>query len=170
MVTSIKTLITTNLGCNNMSLTQQQLEAYKDYREDRCCKCCSWFGHLACNCKYEERVAARELRGGLCENRWNALRSRVMGCKEKRKAACSVQRKVQQGVKCWRCGKAGHCLWMCPKKAARPENGKAQQREVRRMEEDKVQRKWHKRERMAERMGQLWKRGERGWIEHRGGK
>jgi len=57
----------------------------------------------------------REQRGGLCENRWNTLKSRVMGCKEDRVAVC-------------------------------PQKGEVQHREVRRVEEKKVQRKWHERE------------------------
>jgi len=87
-------------GHNTMSLTQQQLESYKGYRGDRRCKRCSWFGHLACNCEHEERVAAREQREELCGNRWNVLRSRVMGCEEDRRAVHSIRREVQQGMKC----------------------------------------------------------------------
>jgi len=59
---------------------------------------------------------------------------------------------------------------MCPKKVVHPEKGEAQPREVRRAKEEKVQRKWHKRERKAKRMGQLWKRGEQEWIKQRRGK
>jgi len=70
-----------------MSLTHQQLEVYKGYRRDRRYKRYSWFGYLAHNCEYEERVAAREQREGLCNNRWSALKSKVMGCEENRKAA-----------------------------------------------------------------------------------
>jgi len=93
-----------------MSLTHQQLEVYKGYREDRRYKRCSWFGHLARNCEYKERVAAREQREGLCSNRWSALKSRVMGCEEDRKAARSIKRKAQQEMKYWGCGVVGHCL------------------------------------------------------------
>ena len=109
-----------------MSLTQQHLEMYKGYREDRRCKrCkrCNWFGHLAHNYKYKERVAAREQRGGLCENWWNTLRSKVMECEEDRKIAHSLRREVQQEMKCWGCGKVGHCLWACSNKVACPTRG-----------------------------------------------
>ena len=127
-----------------MSLTQQQLESYKGYRGDQRCKKCSWFGHLVCNCEHEERVAAREWRKGLCGNRWNVPRSRVMGCKEDRREACSIRREVQQGMKCWGCGVVEHCLWECPNKAVHPVKGKAQQKEVRSVEaKEKVRREWH---------------------------
>jgi len=53
---------------------------------------------------------AREQRGGLCENRWNTLRSRVIGCKEDKRIACSVRREAQQRVKFWGCGEVGHRL------------------------------------------------------------
>ena len=92
-----------------------------------------------------------------------------MGCEENRLAACSIRRKAQHGVKCWGCGEEGHCLWACPKKAVHPKTGEAQHGEVRRVEKDKVQRKWHEKKRKVQRMGQLWKRGERGWMEQRRG-
>jgi len=101
-----------------MSLIQQQLKVYKGYRKDWRCKRCSWFGHLACNCEYEKRVAAREQREGLCSNRWSALKSRVMGCKKDRKVARSIRREAQQEMKCWGCRVVGHCLWECPNKVA----------------------------------------------------
>jgi len=80
-----------------------------------------------------------------------------MGCKEDRMAVCSIRKEVQQGVKCWGYREAGHCLWTCSKKVACPEKGEVQQREVRRVKEDKVQRKWHQKERTVEYIGQLWK-------------
>jgi len=40
----------------------------------------------------------REQRGELCENWWNALRSRVMGCEKDKKAACSIRR---EALLCW---------------------------------------------------------------------
>ena len=79
-------------------------------------------------------MVAREQRGGLCSNRWSALRSRVMGCEEDRKAARSVRREAQQETRCWGCGVLGHYLWECPNKAAHPAKGKAQQKKVRSME------------------------------------
>jgi len=50
-----------------------------------------------------------------------------MMCDEEREAACSVRREAQQGVKCWRCGEVGHCLWTCPRKAVHPQKGEVQQ-------------------------------------------
>jgi len=54
----------------------------------------------------------------------------MMACEEERKAVCLVRREAQQVLKCWGCGEAGHRLWMCPKKTARPEQEKAQQRKL----------------------------------------
>jgi len=64
-------------------------------------------------------MAEREQRGRLCRNRWNALRTRVMGYKEDRKEVCSIRREAQQGVRCWGCGELGHCLWTCPSRVAK---------------------------------------------------
>ena len=91
----------------------------------------------------------------MCENRWNTLRSRVMGYEEDKKVACSVRREAQQGLKYWGYGEVDHHLWTCPKKAAHPEKGEVQPREVRRVEEEKVQRKWHQRKKTVEWIGQL---------------
>jgi len=66
---------------------------------------------MAYHCQYEERMAEREQRGGLCRNRWNALRTRVMGCEEDRKEVYSIRREAQQGVRCWGCGELGHCCY-----------------------------------------------------------
>jgi len=50
-----------------------------------------------------------------------------MRCDEEREAACSIRREAQQEVKCWGCGKVGHCLWTCPARVAHPPRGEAQQ-------------------------------------------
>ena len=73
---------------------------------------------MAHNYEYKERVAAREQRERLYSNRWNTLRSRVIGCEEDRRVVCSIRRKAQQGMKYWGCGVVGHCLWECPNKVA----------------------------------------------------
>jgi len=107
--------------------SQRHVEKFRGYRGDKRCRKCNWFGHMAHQCKREEIEAERELRGGLCENRWKPLECRVMRCNEEREAARSVRREVQQEVKCWACGEVGHRLWTCPTKAAHPPKGEAQQ-------------------------------------------
>jgi len=51
-----------------------------------------------------------------------------MRCDEEREVVRSIRKKAQQEVKCWRCGKVGHCLWTCPTKAACSPKGEAQQK------------------------------------------
>ena len=67
--------------------SQQYVERFRRYREDKRCRKCSWFGHRAHQCNRREIEAERELRGGLCENRWKPLECRVMRCDEERLAA-----------------------------------------------------------------------------------
>jgi len=55
-----------------------------------------------------------------------------------KQVACPIKGKAQQEQRCWGCGKVGHCLWACPKKAVHPVQGKVQQKVVRRMEEEKM--------------------------------
>ena len=111
--------------------SQKYVERFRGYRGDMRCRKCGWFGHMAHYCRRMEIEAERELRGGLCENRWEPLRCRVMVCEEERMVAHSVKREVQQLVKCWGCREEGHCLWTCPKKAVCPVQGKVQQRKLR---------------------------------------
>ena len=107
--------------------SQWYVERFRGYRGDKRCKKCSWFGHMAHQCRRKEIEAKRELRGGLEENKWEPLRCRVMMCNEERKAACPSRREAQQAVKCWGCGEMGHCLWTCPRKTACPHKGEVQQ-------------------------------------------
>jgi len=107
--------------------SRQYVERFRGYRRYRRYKKCNWFGYRTYQCKRREVEAERELRGGSDENRWKPLECRVMRCDEEREAVRSVRKEVQQGVKCWRCGDTGHRLWICPMKAARPLEGKAQQ-------------------------------------------
>jgi len=106
------------------------VERFRGYRGDTRCRKCGWFGHMAHHCRRIEIEAKREQSGGSYEDRWKPLKCRIMACKEERMAACSRRREVQHLVKYWRCGEEGHRLWMCPKKAACPEQGKAQQRKL----------------------------------------
>jgi len=105
----------------------QHVERFRGYRGDKRCRKCSWFGHMAHQCRRKEIEAEREQRGGLQENRWRPLEYRVMRCDEEREVACSMRREAQQEVRCWGCGKVGHCLWTCPKGAAHPSKGEVQQ-------------------------------------------
>ena len=56
---------------------RQYVEKFRGYRGDKRCRKCSWFGHVAHQCRREEIEAERELRGGWTENRWELFRVRV---------------------------------------------------------------------------------------------
>ena len=49
--------------------SRQYIEKFREYRGDKRCRKCSWFGHMAHQCRREEIEAEREQRGGLQENR-----------------------------------------------------------------------------------------------------
>jgi len=115
-------------------------EMCKGRRGDRRCFACSWFGHLARNCRNRDLVAVREKRGDENKNRWEALKSRVMRCDVK-SAAHPIKGNAQQEKRCWGCSEVGHCLWACPKKAARPVRGEVQPKVVRRTEVEKMTKK-----------------------------
>ena len=55
---------------------------------------CNWFGHMACYCQYEKRMAKREQKEKLCRNRWNTLGTRVMGYEEDRKKVRSIRKEA----------------------------------------------------------------------------
>jgi len=86
---------------------------------------------MAHHCRRTEIEAEKEQKGKLYENRWKLLEYKVMACNEERMVVCSIRREVQQIIKCWGCGKEGHCLWTCPKRVVHPVQGKAQQRKLR---------------------------------------
>ena len=98
---------------------------------------CGWFGYLARNCRRRELVAAKQTRGRENVNRWEALKSRVMRCGVK-SVAHPIKGNAQQERRCWECGEGGHCLWACPKKAARLTKGEAQQKVERRTGREKM--------------------------------
>jgi len=110
--------------------SRKYVKRFRRYRSDTRCRNCRWFRHMVHYCRRTEIKAEREQRGGLYKNRWEPLRSRVMSCEEDQKAVLSAKREAQQGLKCWGCGKKGHRLWTCPKKAVHPVQGKALSRRL----------------------------------------
>jgi len=103
------------------------VEKFRGYRGDTRCRKCGWFGHRAHHCRRTEIEAERELRRGLCENRWKPLECRVMRCDEEREAVHSTRREAQQEARCWGCGEVGYCLWTCLTKMACPQQEEVQQ-------------------------------------------
>ena len=88
-----------------------------------------------------------------------------MSCGVERAARLIKGEAQQYTRRYYRCGEAGHYVQWCPRKAAHPKRGNAQQKEVRAtvMErKQEVKRKWMKGEREAEKRGWLVERSERG--------
>jgi len=73
----------------------QYVERFRGYKGDKRCRKCSWFRHMAHQCRREEIEAEREQRERWQENRWEPLKCRMMACKEERKAARSARREAQ---------------------------------------------------------------------------
>ena len=67
------------------------MERYRGYRGDTRCRKCRWFGHMAHYYRRTEIEAERELREGLCENRWKPLECRVMRCDEESIMNCQFR-------------------------------------------------------------------------------
>jgi len=89
---------------------------------------------LACHCRQKEILAERrrKLEGG--GNKFAPLLSKVCRKMEEGVAVRPYEGKAQP-MKCWGCGEAGHVLWGCPNRVARPR--KAEVQHVRRVEKRK---------------------------------
>jgi len=111
-------------------------------RKGKLCRSCKGFGHLAQNCRNRKEG---EKEAEMPQNKFEILRSRVVQCGVEERVVRSMGTVV---VKCFKCGKEGHKCRECPlwerklKRVARPNGGKAHQREkrLRRMEEEKAAR------------------------------
>jgi len=49
--------------------SQQYVERFRGYKGDKRCKRCSWFGHMAHQCRRKKIEANKRQEGELCENR-----------------------------------------------------------------------------------------------------
>jgi len=129
-----------------------KLRAELEGRKEKLCRCCKKFGYLARNCRNKGR---KEKGIVVFQNKFEILNSRVMQYGVEGKTIRSV-RTVE--VKCFKCGEKGHkcreCpLWVKKEKAARvampqkvqqekrpvcPAKGEAQERKLRKVEQEEV--------------------------------
>jgi len=96
----------------NQRCTLAKLRAELEGREERICRRCGRFGHLA----RKWRSGEEQRKEKVVTNRFEALGNRVMQCgvKELRR-----QEIVKEAVKCFGCGEEGHKKWECSKKKER---------------------------------------------------
>jgi len=139
-------------------------------RKGKLCRCCRRFGHLARN----YRNKRREKEGTVVpQNKFEVLSSRVMQCRIEERVVRSVRAVV---VKCFRCGVEGHKCRECPlwvkkeraahvampqkaqqeRRPARPVREEAQERKLRKVEQEEVAHVAKPREAQQEWKRSLW--------------
>jgi len=138
-----------NLLKEKCSLTKLQ-EKLKG-RKGKLCRCCKGFRHLAQN--YRNRKEGEE-EAVVPQNKFEVLRSRIIQCGEEERM---IRRVGVVEVECFKCGKKGHKCRECPlwvkkektvhvtksqkvqqKELAYPVKGEAQERRLRRAEEEEA--------------------------------
>jgi len=114
--------------------TRAYIEMMRGRRNDHRYRKCGWFGHLAHHCRQKEILAERRRKSKSGNNKFAPLLSKVCKRMEGGIAARPYEGEAQP-TRCWGCEEAGHVLWGCPNRAARPRRAEAQQ--ARKMERRK---------------------------------
>jgi len=129
-----------------------KLRAELEGRKGKLCQCCKRFRHLARNCKNRREEEKETV---VPQNKFEVLSSRVMQCGIEERVVRSIRAVV---VKCFRCGIEGHKCRECPlwvkkeraahvampqkvqreRRPARPVRGEAQERKLRKVEQEEV--------------------------------
>jgi len=105
--------------------TWAYIEMMKGRRGNHRCRKCGWFSHLVRHCRQKEILEERRRKSVGGSNKFAPLLSKVYRRMEGGNTACSYEGKAQS-TRCWGCGEAGHVLWGCPNRAARPRKAEAQ--------------------------------------------
>jgi len=89
--------------------TREYFEIMRGRREDCHCEKCSWFGHMAYQCRRKEIMEERRRKLSGRGNKFAPLQSKVYRRIEKGYVAHLYKGKAQP-TRCWGCGEAGHVL------------------------------------------------------------
>jgi len=115
-----------------------KLRAELEGRKRKLCRCCKGFGHLAQNCRKQKKT---EKGVTMPQNKFEVLRSRIMQCGIEERVVRSMR---TVAVRCFKCREEGHKCRECPlwvkqkRRPVHPVRGEAQERKLRKVEQEEA--------------------------------